>query len=67
MSVLKIADQETIRQFADQAYSLLYQDGHPEFGEETRLAICDLAGDNLYDAGFRYDRETLVEIAKELC
>jgi hypothetical protein len=61
-----IADRETIFRFANEAHSLLYQDGHDEFGEATRMAICDLAGDNLTDAGYRFNRATLVEVAKSL-
>jgi hypothetical protein len=61
-----IADRETIFRFANEAHSLLYQDGHDEFGEATQIAICDLAGDNLTDAGYRYNRETLVAIARGL-
>lgn len=63
--LVKLATAEIVREFAWQAYNAL--DNYPEFGEETRMAIIDTAGDALYDAGYRYDRPTLVNIAKELC
>jgi hypothetical protein len=64
VTIDKIADRETIREYADRAYSLLYQSGHDEFGEATRMAICDLAGDTLTEDGYRYSRATLVELAE---
>jgi hypothetical protein len=61
-----VADEATLRKFAGQAHADLCASGHAEFGEDTRMAILDTAGDALADAGFEFDRETLVRIAGSL-
>jgi hypothetical protein len=62
----RVADEATIREFASRAHADLVGSGHDEFGEDTRLAIVDTAGDALADAGFDFDREVLVATAGSL-
>jgi hypothetical protein len=53
-----------IEEYAYWVYCAL--DNMSEFGEETRMAIIDTAGDALVGDGFEYDRDELVRIAKRL-
>lgn len=61
---MKHADISTIYGSAYQAYQNLCASGFAEFGEETQQAIIDTAGDDLTDAGYKFDRDELVRIAK---
>jgi hypothetical protein len=62
---MKHADVSTIEEYAYWAYNAL--DNFPEFGEDTRVAIIDTAGDALTGDGYDYDRDELRHIARRLC
>lgn len=68
--VMKYGDayalEALVRQYALKAYEDLADCGYPEFGEPTRMAIRDTAGDALASDGFDFDRALLRQIADQL-